>query len=176
MNYEQKYNEAFKRAETLIEKLESTHIKGFIYHIFPELKENKDEKIRRELIEHIKANKSADYVLFKRFSPDDVIDWLEKQNPAWSEEDEEMLNWLCCIIHTQRLDKAITIKEESELGEWIDKWLNYNPQTKQSEHLENYDEDERIRKEIVDFITSSNKYGTNERCEAWLNWLEKQSQ
>lgn len=35
-------------------------------------------------------------------------------------------------------------------------------------------EDERIRKEIVDFITSSNKYGTNERCEAWLNWLEKQ--
>jgi len=35
-------------------------------------------------------------------------------------------------------------------------------------------ENERIRKEIVDFITSSNKYGTNERCEAWLDWLEKQ--
>ena len=38
----------------------------------------------------------------------------------------------------------------------------------------NESEDERIRKEIVNFITSSNKYGTNERCEAWLNWLEKQ--
>lgn len=35
------------------------------------------------------------------------------------------------------------------------------------------DNDEKIRKEIVDFITSSNKYGTNERCEAWLAWLEK---
>lgn len=37
-------------------------------------------------------------------------------------------------------------------------------------------EDEKIRKEIVDFITSSNKYGTNERCEAWLAWLEKQGE
>lgn len=37
-------------------------------------------------------------------------------------------------------------------------------------------DDEKIRKEIVDFITSSNKYGTNERCEAWLNWLEKQGE
>ena len=36
--------------------------------------------------------------------------------------------------------------------------------------------DEKIRKEIVDFITSSNKYGTNERCEAWLAWLEKQGE
>lgn len=51
----------------------------------------------------------------------------------WGEEDEEMLTWLCRIIHTQRLDRAITLKEESELGEWIDKWLNHNPHTKQSE-------------------------------------------
>ena len=36
--------------------------------------------------------------------------------------------------------------------------------------------DERIRKEIIDFITSSNKYGTNERCEVCLNWLEKQGE
>ena len=48
-------------------------------YIFPELKESEDEKIRKELIEHIKANKWADYVLFQKFSPDDVIAWLEKQ-------------------------------------------------------------------------------------------------
>lgn len=45
--------------------------------------------------------------------------------------------------------------------------VSYNEELKENE-------DERIRKEIVDFITSSNKYGTNEICEAWLNWLEKQ--
>lgn len=30
MDYEKKYEEALSRAEILIEKLESTHIKGFI--------------------------------------------------------------------------------------------------------------------------------------------------
>ena len=49
-------------------------------NIFPELKESEDERIRKELIEHIKANKEADYVLFKKFSPNDVIAWLEKQD------------------------------------------------------------------------------------------------
>lgn len=56
--------------------------------------------------------------------------------PAWSEEDEEMLMWLCRIIHSQRMRKEITLKEESELGEWMDKWLNHNPQTKQGKQLD----------------------------------------
>jgi hypothetical protein len=76
----------------------------------------------------------------------DMASWFEKQgekksadkvepNPAWSEEDEEILKWLCRIIHSQRLSKEITLKEESELGEWMDKWLNHNPQAKQGEQL-----------------------------------------
>ena len=77
MNCEQKYNEARERAMKL-------SIDGYldavaIDEIFPELAESKDERIRKELIEHIKANYEADYVLFKKFSPDDVIAWLEKQ-------------------------------------------------------------------------------------------------
>lgn len=96
MNYEEKYNAALERAETLIEKLESVHIKGFIYHIFPELIEDKSEKIRKELIEHIKANKEADYVLFKKFSPDDVIAWLEKQERALSPD--KVIAWLVANI------------------------------------------------------------------------------
>ena len=35
-------------------------------------------------------------------------------------------------------------------------------------------EDEKIRKEIVDFIKDTNKYGTNVKFESWMNWLEKQ--
>lgn len=54
--------------------------------IFPELKESEDERIRKELIEHIKANKEVDYVLFKKFSPDEVIAWLEKQTQSDKEE------------------------------------------------------------------------------------------
>ena len=35
-------------------------------------------------------------------------------------------------------------------------------------------EDERIRKEIIEFLIHTNKYGSNEKCEVWLAWLEKQ--
>lgn len=55
---------------------------------------------------------------------------LYEQKHAWSEEDERMLKWLCRIVHSQRLGKVITLKEESKLGEWMDKWLNHNPQNK----------------------------------------------
>ena len=70
------YDEALEKAKKLYEKGTITESIGYI---FPELKESEDEKIRKELIEHIKANKWADYVLFQKFSPDDVIAWLEKQ-------------------------------------------------------------------------------------------------
>ncbi len=75
-NYEVKYNAALSRAKKLYEQGSITDCLGFV---FPELTQSEGEKIRKELIEHIKANKDADYVLFKKFSPDDVIAWLEKQ-------------------------------------------------------------------------------------------------
>lgn len=55
-------------------------------------KESEDERIRKELIEHIKANKEADYVLFKKFSPDDVIAWLEKQGQRL--DADKVIDWL----------------------------------------------------------------------------------
>lgn len=80
MNYEKKYKEALERARALKEKSKGMILKKWLWGVFPELKESEDERIRRELIEHIKANKEADYVLFKKFSPEDVvINLLEKQ-------------------------------------------------------------------------------------------------
>ena len=71
----EKYNKAFERAKTLIEKLESTHIKGFIYHILPELKESEDERIKREIVAYI--SELAD--LKNEKIPTKWLDWLEKQ-------------------------------------------------------------------------------------------------
>ena len=74
------YDEALKRAkDALNDGTISNNTIAYLQDIFPELAESEDEKIRKELIEHIKANKWADYVLFQKFSPDDVIAWLEKQ-------------------------------------------------------------------------------------------------
>ena len=96
MNYEQKYKEALERAKKLQETCDNTAVVGWCEYILPELKESEDERIRKELIEHIKANKSADYVLFKRFSPDDVIAWLEKQGKKL--DANEVIEWLVANI------------------------------------------------------------------------------
>ena len=79
MNYEEKYKEALERAKRLHGEPTGGTERIVCEQIFPELNESYGEKIRKELIEHIKANKGSDFVLFKRFSPDDVIAWLEKQ-------------------------------------------------------------------------------------------------
>ena len=83
MNDKNKYNNALEKLQEALAPKDGREISGLtrgcIEEIFPELKESEDERIRKELIEHIKANQWADYVLFQKFSPDDVIAWLEKQ-------------------------------------------------------------------------------------------------
>lgn len=77
MDYEKKYKGALAWVESIYPELNHEH-QMEAEAFFPELRESEDERIRKELIEHIKANKEEDYVLFKKFSPDDVIAWLEK--------------------------------------------------------------------------------------------------
>ena len=137
MDYEKKYKEALEKAEKLYGKY---CINNVLEDLFPELKESEDERLRKGIIRNLQYLMDMSEGFVKEDLQEKIV-WLEKQReqakfepkPAWSEEDEEMLKWLCRIIHTQRLDRAITLKEESELGEWIDKWLNHNLQTKQSE-------------------------------------------
>ena len=79
MDYEERYNKLESKIKKAYLYAQTDSTKAVLEDIFPELAESEDEKIRKELIEHIKANKWADYVLFQKFSPDDVIAWLEKQ-------------------------------------------------------------------------------------------------
>ena len=90
MDYEQKYKDALERAKKLYGQGTITESLDFV---FPELNEKGyGERIRKELIEHIKANKGSDYVLFKKFSPDDVIAWLEKQGKTL--DPDKVIEWL----------------------------------------------------------------------------------
>ena len=84
------YDEALERAKELLEiGLKDTRDKRVVLSFFPELKESEDERIRKELIEHIKANCETGFVLFQKFSPDDVIAWLEKQGEKKSADKHE---------------------------------------------------------------------------------------
>lgn len=67
-------------------------------------------------------------------------EWQKKQEPAeWSEEDQNHLIWLCRIIHSRVVNKELSLAEESELGKWMDKWLNHKPQPVQK--WDEFDED-----------------------------------
>ena len=97
-----------------------------------------DERIRKAIINVFASHK--DYENFYGASVEDILAWLERQGKkgtngnereipilAWSEEDDKKLEWLCRIIHSCRVRKGISLAEESEIGSWVDKWLNWKP-------------------------------------------------
>lgn len=120
------YDEAIEKLRSLHDEYDIVSIKEELEHIFPQLKESEDERIRKALIMAINniCNGDEGLVTFNGFSKEQVLTWLEKQgeqkpadkcegcnnakgcvtcvdgsewahieehNPAWGEEDEEML-------------------------------------------------------------------------------------
>lgn len=67
---------------------------------FPELKGSEDEKIMKRIKYFINATSKGElekYAIIK----EDAIAWLEKQGeqkPAWSEEDEKLIDYVCSIL------------------------------------------------------------------------------
>lgn len=88
MDYEQRYNDALDRAKKLMETCDSTAVRGWCEHIFPELYEleydkirKEDERVRKELIDAVKGlweNNKLPMPLFASRA-DAWMAWLEKQ-------------------------------------------------------------------------------------------------
>lgn len=91
MDYEKKYKDALQRAKHALDcdrnNLVSTDI-PLIYSIFPELKENDDERIRKELIELISCMHDADP------RKKSWITWLEKQGNTLDANDVTKPHWI----------------------------------------------------------------------------------
>lgn len=120
------YDEAIEKLRSLHDEYDIVSIKEELEHIFPQLKESENERIRKSLIMTINniCNSDEGLVTFNGFSKEQILTWLEKQgeqksadkcegcnnakgcvacvdgsewahieehNPAWGEEDEEML-------------------------------------------------------------------------------------
>lgn len=80
MDYKEKYEQALERAKGLLEGMDEGDYFASnedIKNIFPELKDE-DEKIRKGLIEGLRAMKS-NFRTISSIEIDDVIAWLEKQ-------------------------------------------------------------------------------------------------
>lgn len=84
--YEQKYKEALERAKELKNKLEkscSLATPTGIETIFPELAESKDERIRKSIIEVVKASSE----ILEKQNQRNMIAWLEKQGETFTKRD-----------------------------------------------------------------------------------------
>ena len=92
MDYEKKYNEAMNDMRVIYPNLKGD-AKLAVEHAFPELRESEDERIRKALVWHLKAD--VDFVS-NGVTKAECIAYLEKQKeqkPAeWSEEDEKIIS------------------------------------------------------------------------------------
>ena len=100
MTYEEKYKQALKVAKKELQACGDLDCDAArqIFRLFPELKEDEDEKIRKELIEFVKSRGG-----FKQ----EYITWLEKQGEKisteqkpveWSDEDKELQRAIICSL------------------------------------------------------------------------------
>jgi hypothetical protein len=111
----------------------------FMNEIFPELKENEDERIRKELITQCRNTRCVTEEGAERIAK--WIAWLEKQGeqkPAWSEEDEWCLENAIKYCEWAR-DKApdVYCYETSEKSiDWLKSLKPQNRWKPSDEHYE----------------------------------------
>lgn len=114
-NYEERYNQALEIAKHYHDR-DNIH---FLEHIFPELKESEDERIRKELLDYL-----------KRFIPHHDIDlvrkskvwiaWLEKQGEkSWSEDDEKRISRIADFIWKNRKGDTDEIYQQEQDVNWL---------------------------------------------------------
>lgn len=89
--------------------------------IFPELKEDEDDRISRVIIEHFVDSHSCMFP-YKGFTKEQIIDWLEKQGEQksveWSEYDEHKVKDIIYFLNSAKVHYASDV----ELNGCI-KWL-----------------------------------------------------
>ena len=96
MKFKEKYNAALSRARKLHSETEFDYEKGMIEEIFPELKENESERIRKVLIDYFQAYKEKEergITTFNGIPTDNILAWLEKQGEKksmWTDNDRTM--------------------------------------------------------------------------------------
>ena len=150
MNYEKKYKEALERCrkEFNFNNLAYSHeeIRERLEHVFPELKDNEDEKIRKELLYYIKQEKNyIESQVKPENSPKlqfliDAISWLEKQGKKDSQvilptfTFDDILALQCCMKKAQKDEELYNqlqnLHDRLHDAYWLEKQGEQKPKTK----------------------------------------------
>ena len=119
--------EKFEEAKRLY-KTANADQKYFLEILFPELQENEDEKIRKDLIKWI--NEFPD-TIWRGHYKKDVIAWLEKQGETWIKTLDDANTQYQMSMNKEMTEEAVklTIKglEELHLWEIVKEHIEQNP-------------------------------------------------
>ena len=165
MDYEKKYKELVGKIDKAYLSAQTDSTKAVLEEIRPELKEDKDDRIRRNIIAALKGEGYYDCDLTS-----ECIAWVEKQgeqNPtAWSDQDEENLQHSTGAIMAA---DYYTIEDKAELCQWVESLKErVQPQAQQLK-TEDY---ERLKR-ISQFVWNNRKGDTDEiyQQEQDVKWL-----
>lgn len=127
MNYEEKYNQALEIAKHYHDR-DNIH---FLEHIFPELRESEDERIRKEIIKLVHFFYCSSSVYEHHVSEDDMIAWLEKQGEQESTDEVEpkfkVGDWITNGEHTWKVTdiQPLDYILQSQNGDTVDDTISY---------------------------------------------------
>ena len=166
MDYEKKYKEALEIMEKYLKSCNAGVIaENTIKEAFPELKESKDEKIRKSIWQVLSRGESTRVLNALGIQLSEAFDWLEKQKNTTSvtsihEAYESGFNNGINTVVQEPEEYGLLKEQKSACSE----------------------EDEKIRKELIEFLCELSKLGKNTNfdrwskadCANWLAWLEKQ--
>lgn len=194
MDYKEKYEQSLEKARKIHFETEFDYEKGMMEEIFPELKENEDDRMRKALKQGF-FHYGNSFTTFGGINVVDIIAWLEKQGESDETKAkmflinkgypidtngifptyEEMYNIIRDGFEKQGEQESIDYNEELKKCRenplyFIDKYVKFEERKPAWSK-----EDERMRKEIIDFLRLPHPQFVGKRDhEKWIGWLEKQ--
>lgn len=190
-----RYDEAIENGKQILNTPYTAHwdtMKEVVEHLLPELKESKDEMIRKELLEHCK-NQAKPYIQTGNECPQiqSWIDWLEKQGEKDNLSIDFVLGYLgikpaykdgnaWCILLGDNIQEGICgfgdTKEEALIA-FIKELIEKQGKKKSTNSKE--DDVRRVSTiQVLEYAKSLpdyNQFGKDAICKN-IAWLEKQSE
>lgn len=128
MDYEKKYNEALERAkELLLGNEHSNTIRSYFEHIFHELAESEDERIRKAIVLGIKRCADAGSIFGTVINNEgvnyhDVLEWLEKQKELMPPVNVDPCDASCDAYYQRGLNNGYELGLEAGRKEQKPAW------------------------------------------------------
>lgn len=154
-----RYDEVLAMAQECVTYIPDEAVKKYMLDMFPELKENMDEKIRKLLIKLFKSNTNEK---FYDVSTQEIVAWLEKQETSYTKRDVEDAYIEGVVSTKNELEKQgePSLKAEQSGMQILNMWS---------------EKDEHILQGVIDEIQANKSQAPDydfETYDRFLSWLK----